>query len=1144
MLTIYKASAGSGKTYTLAFEFIKNVLGLKIGDNGQYVLNIDKYAPDGRRRPCRHRSILAVTFTNKATEEMKARIIKELDMLSRIPQSGMKDAAYAAELVRLFGCMRAELSEASAVALRELLHDYRMFNVSTIDSFFQTVLRTFAREVDHQGDYGIEMNDDFAVRQGIGLMLDDLNYGNPPAASRMSRWIRDYMMLQIEEGKSFNIFNRSARLLSGLAAYVSKACGEDFKLHAEAMAEYLADPARLAAFGREVTAVRRTLMESLHDLAAEVDKAFEAEGQKEMVIPSSVRNLIAAAREKRLPTDAQLAGKTNLKFRDAVSYDASELYVKSHAIKAGAKEYIFPSGKFTETLQDFVRKVYAASVEATILADVASSCTDLEFLSFALGYIERFRRENNIILLSDTNELLKRIINGADAPFIYERMGVYLSTYMFDEFQDTSAMQWDNFRPLVAESLARGSDSLIIGDVKQSIYRFRNSDSSLLDHVVGHHDFPAYSISRGENPGENSNYRSSPGVVRFNNTFFRHLAGEFGVPGYDNIVQSVPEKNLEFPYYVCIRSAGSLLPDEASGCSTPEFEFTTREIIRQHDAGYFWSEIAVLVRNRTQAAAFVDFLKKNHPEINVISDEALLLENSSAVRLIVSMLKLVDRSFADTPSARDVDDALPAFASRSEVMMMISRYDLFVGEGYSPSEALGLAIDAGDSASLLTGEVRRIKERNPSDLVALVETIIARKITEEQRRQEHAYISAFQDELIAYCEVYPPSLHAFLGWWNANSDRLSIASAPSTDAVAVMTIHKSKGLEWPCVHVPLASWEFKRDSETVWMPTDRLRDMFTSEPPPILQVRTGKKYAEESSPFSVYYKRNIAAQLADNMNISYVTFTRAARELNILFSEKSDIGAALMSEFNRQPSDDERTSAMLMPLADFYDPESRTFVFGEPTVPAGLDRKKNDSGDDEKPYRVVFRDDARELTSIDNGALAMDLDIGDEESPDITDDADACNGVNAALRREMAERGNELHNILASMATPEDLERVVAASVASGRIDAMRAGEFAGILRKAFDEAGDEVIRCFSTEAKVLAERSIYDAAQGAVFRPDRIVSFPDGSTSVIDYKFTSEPRPSHRAQVLNYISLLRQMGYEDISGYLWYPELRLTIKV
>jgi len=1143
MLTIYKASAGSGKTYTLAFEYIKNVLGLKIEDSGGYVLNIGKYVPGGRRRPCRHRSILAVTFTNKATEEMKARIIRELDRLAVIPLPNAKDAAYASALVRFFGCTRDELAEAAAVALRELLHDYRMFNVSTIDSFFQIILRTFAREVDHQGDYGIEMNDDFAVQQGIGMMLDDLNYGDPPGAKRMSRWIRDYMIMQIEDGKAFNIFNRSARLLTGLASYVTKACGEDFKLFAAEMTEYLADPARLAAFASEVAERRRRLTASLADSVAGVDAAFAAEGQKEEVIPAPVRNILAAARASRLPSDAQLAGKINQKFRDADAYDDAGLYVKSHAVKLSAGKYIFPSRAFTAVLRDCVRLIYSVSLESSILADVADSCSDLEFLSFALHYIDRFRRENNLILISDTNDLLRRVINGADAPFIYERLGVYLSTYMFDEFQDTSVMQWDNFRPLVADSLARGGDSLIIGDVKQAIYRFRNSDSSLLDHVVEREDFPGQCVSRGGNPGENTNYRSSPGLVRFNNTLFRHLAGELGVPGYDNIVQSVPECNLGLPAYVRVQSAAAIA-GSVDCDDTPEFELTAREIMRQHEAGYFWSEIAVLVRNRAQAAAFVDFLKKKHPQINVLSDEALLLENSAAVRLIVSMLKLIDRSFAEIPSADVVDAAVPAFASRSEVMMMISRYDFFINEGYVPSQALSLSIDAGESSALLIREVRRIKEENPSDLVAMVETIIAKKIPERQRCDEHAYISAFQDELIAYCAVYPSSLHAFLGWWNVNSHRLAIASSPSTDAVTVMTIHKSKGLEWPCVHVPQAAWEFKRDSESCWMPSDGLRGMFSTEPPPLLQLRSARKYGDPGSPFAGYYKRNIAAQIADNMNISYVTFTRAGRELCIYFSDKSDIGAAFLSEFTREPSDEERTSPLLMPLADFYDPESKAFVFGEPTVPFGIDRRRNDTVCAEEPYRVVFRDDARELTSIDNGALAMDLDIGGEEDAGITDSPENYVGPNSALRREMAARGNELHNILASMDTVDDLDRAVAVARASGRIDKVRAEEFAAVLHDAFDCAPPEVLRCFSRNGKVLTERSVYDASAGVTFRPDRIVVFPDGATVVIDYKFTSEPRPSHRVQVRNYIALLRQMGFSAISGYLWYPELKETIKV
>ena len=193
MLTIYKASAGSGKTYTLAFEYVKLLLGVKLTDGSdRYVLNNAKYAPSRTRASFRHRGILAITFTNAATEEMKSRIVRELSRLA-----GDDEADYRGRLIDLFGCTAPELREAASLALSEMLYDYGNFNVSTIDSFFQTVLRTFSREIDHQGDYELSLNLDDVVTQAISLMLDDLNYGRSGNSGRLNRWIREYVLSRL-----------------------------------------------------------------------------------------------------------------------------------------------------------------------------------------------------------------------------------------------------------------------------------------------------------------------------------------------------------------------------------------------------------------------------------------------------------------------------------------------------------------------------------------------------------------------------------------------------------------------------------------------------------------------------------------------------------------------------------------------------------------------------------------------------------------------------------------------------------------------------------------------------------------------------------------------------------------------------------
>lgn len=296
MLTIYKASAGSGKTYTLAYEYIKLLLGIKLDDaGGSYVLNSPKYAPSGVRRSNRHRAILAITFTNAATEEMKSRIVREVDRLA-----GDGRADYRERLCAEFGCTSDELRQAAGAALGEMLYDYGNFNVSTIDSFFQTVLRTFSREVDHQGDYELSLDLRDIVAQSISLMLDELNYARPADARRLTEWIRSYAFTRLGEGGSYNFFNRSGNILTRLARSVADALGDEtYTRGADALREYCADPSRIAAFDSALAGQAGRLDADVAAAAARFASHMESAG-----IPADVYNKTVRARVEKAIADA------------------------------------------------------------------------------------------------------------------------------------------------------------------------------------------------------------------------------------------------------------------------------------------------------------------------------------------------------------------------------------------------------------------------------------------------------------------------------------------------------------------------------------------------------------------------------------------------------------------------------------------------------------------------------------------------------------------------------------------------------------------------------------------------------------------------------------------------------------------------
>lgn len=1135
MLTIYKASAGSGKTYTLAYEYVRMLLGVK-GDDGVYRLNMPKYL-GGKSLLARHRCILAITFTNKATEEMKSRIVSELSALSADHGDGSRECPYAGDLMAEFGCTREELRQVAERSLRSLLFDYHHFNVSTIDSFFQTVLRAFAREVDRQGDYGVELNDEFAVASGIGLMLDDLNYGAPPRKKDMMRWISNYTMTLVAEGKDGSMFNRSGLLLKNLTSYVKKMQSEAFKRRSTEVLAYLEEPSRIKQFVKALEQRRDDVVARLGYDTKKIVSEFEALGFAEKVLPGPLWRIVNNMTSGEVPSigDFQLVGTGKiLAWRQSGD---NSFYVKTHCPKDG-KTTIFPPDSFSDHICDWLNDCYKATAEVYALDKIIAACPNLEFLGFTWHYINRFREENNLILLSDTHDLLQRIIGESETPFIYERIGVALRHFLIDEFQDTSHMQWGNLRPLVADSLSTGDDNLIIGDEKQAIYRFRNSDSSLLHHVVAKEDFPDDHVIRGNCSEENTNHRSAPGIVRFNNALFTRIARKCGVDGYENTVQSVFDRKEDLGSYIKIYDTSEL---KAVNDMPAEFDITAREILRQHAAGYRWSDIAVLVRRRKEAEAVVNYLLKYYPEIKVLSDEALLLKNSPAIKLIISMLKLVDESYSALKDKKVVDNnGAPVFGTVGDIRLMISRYDYFVSEGHEPVEALQLALEPSVEAKglAIADSIVDIREAHPAGLVSLIETIIAKKVPSARRKQEYAYLAAFQDEVINYCKVYNPSVHAFLEWWEDASQHLAISSGAGQNAVSVMTVHKSKGLQWACVHVPFGDWELVRPSDSVWIEPTGLGFVDAELCPPLISVELDKKCALEGSPLRPVTEQNRLEQLVDNLNATYVAYTRPERELTICFAKHKAVGAEVFDALTCDADDDELCMDLASYVRDEKDDSGVVFAFGEPTVPEKSSEETAVCGDIElRDYRVFFREDTAALTSVDDATsdLGEIMDYEAEEAENVKPEPEY-----ETIRAKAAERGTHLHAIMADIETPSDIDAVIERAAQRYDLTDEELEDYRAIVAGAFEAAGEFVGRWFSPDATIYKEQSIYKPDTDSTYRPDRIVVDGDGVVEVVDYKFTTEPLASHRRQVEDYVRLLKAMGYDRVEGYLWYPELNI----
>lgn len=1202
MLTIYKASAGSGKTYTLALDYIKMLLGYrKSPESDRYVLR-----PLSGKSTA-HKNILAVTFTNKATAEMKSRILKELDDLTRIPDHGKCEANYADELMKIFGLKdeagtelpdaRKKLRDAASRALHDLLLDYSHFNVSTIDSFFQSLIRSFAREIDRQGDYRVELDGSTALAQAMSLLFDELTMHPDEESTRIiNNWLHQESRDRMNEGEDFNPFNRAGGMYREIIKGIKGIFNETYAAFEEAMADYFSVPARLRLF-------EEWLDDQINRLLAEEKRAT-----KDLAMLLKGENPIPFSKNPKTFIESVIASKNgidNESFKkihnpkdnkpDGVNYIVS-MRTRSKSYLIDSKSKYNPSDEAFDIMQAWVKTIDANYPARRIYTLIRKQINALKAINFIHEFLELFRQENNLILISDTNSFLKTIINGSDTPFIYERTGNVLHNFLIDEFQDTSRLQWQNLSPLVGAAL-HTHDSLIIGDVKQSIYRFRGGDSKILGEQVQKYDFPDVCRVKGEGEGDNRNFRSARDIVRFNNTIFYDLATNPGstVPGYEGVAQQVVNNDNAWIQVFNLTSKESLqasiatlppkLAAEVEETSEKKeraaaMRLTATRILDQLDRGYRQSDIAILCFTHNAGTEMAEYLAKNYGDrIRLISPDLLLLRNSHAVKVIISVLELIDRSLegsSDEDFRADVENAtvfkddkernksIENYTDRRRQAALADSFEYFAAKGLSLDDALANAImvaknvvpsalddDIAETevfsdderektdiaASEITSTLRKIREDGPADLVSLVQSIINRKLTAAERSRELPYITAFVDMVDDFTRDFSPSVHAFLIYWAQNNEWLSIPPGERDDAVTITTIHQAKGLEWPCVHLPLVDWRYDQDPKSGWLRTFTLgRDDKTPQcllpcppdiVPPILYMKLEDIFAHPADPFIKQYRAEQTENRSDNVNKAYVAFTRAERELhiNIVPRKGSHIGTEILKIIDG-PTRADLSTGLYMKLSDFRTPYG--LEIGRRPVEKYVRKKKSDQLETiaAPEFQVHFGSLGKRASSISDFITSTDTDItADRQYTPGTWNID-----------EATRRGKAMHAILQHMLTIDDLDKALEAR--RRYIKPEEFDEFRNILSTAIKQGGRKVAQWFDPANKrMLTEQSIYCRENDSTVRADRIVWRDDNRVEIIDYKFTTAVKDEHFSQVRTYAYALRRMGY-DVRAYLWYPLL------
>lgn len=1057
-LTVYKASAGSGKTFTLATEYIKLLIA----------------------NPQCYRSILAVTFTNKATEEMKMRILSQLYGISR----GLDDSdAYLDVVSSSLAMQPREVRRRAETALNLLLHHYSNFRVETIDSFFQRVLRNLARELDLTANLRIELNDseveDLAVDELIAsLRMDD----------ELMKWILDYIHDNIKDDKTWNV-------ITPLKKFGKTIFRDFYKAESNRLAEATRNP---DFFRKYINTIREEADKSRSFFKEVAESFFDVLNQNQLDISDfsygagGVPGFFIKLRDMT-SLDKAIGSRIT-----AASLDAGKWVSKKHPRYADLQIII---NKELMPILNYGIEEFPAKYSR-----YCSALTTLRHINELrlLGSIERKVRELNEeagrFLLSDTQQLLHSLINDADSPFIFEKIGTILEHIMIDEFQDTSTVQWANFKVLLNECMShQESSNLIVGDVKQSIYRWRSGDWRLLNNIQS--EFPNAKNNLRITTLD-TNYRSQGNVVTFNNAFFSAAAKI----ECDNLRNNCPAmadqlqkayNDVEQKFRPDNKGNGEvvieLMPKDAD---EEDMMQRIEECIDSLIAnGTPLKSIAILVRKNDTIANIAQHFAASRPDFHIVSDEAFRLDASVAVRIIINALHLLTHPEEQLTQA-----------------ILVKLYHKAVA---TP--------DATDNDLLLTNEP--LLSQLPAEYTANMESLSAMPLYELVEKiyrifslriiqGESAYICAFYDHLSDFLSNNPGNIDAFVNEWN-NSICKKTITVSAQDGIRILSIHKSKGLEFDNVIIPFCDWLNEMNGTQIWCspkvkPFDEL---------PFLAV--DYKSELQNTIYADDYFIEKSQNTVDNLNLLYVAFTRAVSNLYV-FSQRDQAssrrahlientlaaisktldGAELSGQANKE-------DVLCFKFGSRHITGKKTEkkslnVLNQPSVPETVDLKEYDS-------KVEFRQSnkSREFISGDddgesNGYLKIGCILHSVFSTINTiDDVD-----NALLQLEQD-----------GLLYDETFNRKSIVNMLHKRLTHPKVSEWFARGRRVFNECE---ILCVDPDTGLVSQQ-----------RPDRVV-YDGTSMTVIDFKF-GQPREEYHEQVRGYMNLLKSMGHQNVKGYLWF---------
>lgn len=1055
---ILSASAGSGKTYQLAYKYVYDTL-----------CNLPEHKGGGFD-PYAFRHILAVTFTNKATEEMKSRILRQIDDLA----SG-EESEYLNMLMQDTGLSEQELRHRALKVRTAILHDYSRFAILTNDTFFQRILRAFIKELGIEMNYAIELDTAPLLTKSVDALLENIDQN-----SELRSWIMDMAKDRISEGKRWDIREGILRLQRELFKESTKEPISKIKSKEELKQEVFRYISKADAE-----------IERLRSIAAEASQMISVAGysHKDFLRGFTSYFDTIAAGERKEPSATVVKHTTD---------DVSEWFAKSR--------------KATPDMEALAARLQPMLEQICSITALQNSRSLLleNYRSFALlGDIYQksldICREENMMLLSETKHTIAEFVSELDTPFIYEKVGNRFDRYMIDEFQDTSFKEWKNFLPLLRNAISESADIsvLLVGDIKQSIYRWRGSDWNILGHIAP--EDISQNGTKIERTTLKDNYRSLREVVGFNNTIFEkiidndnaHLnalldkgkeAGTISkqrytelyntlARAYEGQAQNARRKSLHEGYVTI------------SNASDGNDYYIVERIQSILQKGYRPCDITILVRSKREGVEIAQILlqakecarwealdaeknieEETTPFINfdVMTQEALQINNSSAVQFILAVMRLAIKR----------DDSISLAIYNREY-----KHNNFT--------------------ATLTDEEHRLLDRirvsSPEEAFEEINIRYAEVLCKQV-----AFVEAIHEHIVKFCSGKVADIALFLNWWEENGDGKSVSIERNENAIEIMTIHKAKGLENKVIIIPYCDWKLDPITSSGQIPST-----IWSSPSPDSGMDKEKLFPisfsskVQNSIFAEGYYTETVYSHVDAINLLYVAFTRAAEQLHIFVPQQSSLGSQLTVAhllYNALPFDvDEESGYESFSVGEFDTPEPKR---------ANRERHRERS----KPTIVRMN---KYLSS------PLDIKINTPSSRYIE---------SASEQLSPRDEGIMLHKVFESASSRKDIETAIEALYMDGLLGQQECSALITQVDKALDNtiAG----RWFDGSWKSIRRESNIISGNNTR-RPDRVM-ISDDEVVVVDYKFGQEGKLYQR-QMSEYISLLRQMGYKKVSGYIWY---------